>query len=71
MSDLILFTRDGSVGLITVNNPPVNALSPGVPEGIQEAIRSHQDDDAIGALVLIGAGRASDATNVCFRTSRG
>ena len=57
MSDLILFTRDGSVGVITVNNPPVNALSPGVPEGIQEAIRENQDDDAIDAFVLIGGGR--------------
>lgn len=42
MSDLILLTRDGSVAVITVNNPPVNALSPGVPEGIQEAIRSRR-----------------------------
>ncbi len=64
MSDLVLFTRDGSVGVITVNNPPVNALSPGVPEGIQEAVRENQDDDAIDAFVLIGPGRASDATNV-------
>ena len=57
MSDLVLFTRDGSVGVITVNNPPVNALSPGVPEGIQETILGNQDDDAIGAFVLIGSGR--------------
>ena len=57
MSDLILFTRDGSVAVITVNNPPVNALSPGVPEGIQEAVRGNQDDDAIDAFVLIGGGR--------------
>ena len=57
MSDLVLFTRDGPVGVITINNPPVNALSPGVPEGIQEAIRGNQDDDAIDAFVLIGGGR--------------
>jgi len=57
MSDLVLFNRDGPVGVITVNNPPVNALSPGVPEGIQEAIRGNQDDDAIDAFVLIGGGR--------------
>ena len=57
MSDLVLFTRDGSVGVITVNNPPVNALSPGVPEGIKEAIHGNQGDDAIDAFVLIGGGR--------------
>ena len=57
MSDLVLFTRDGSVGVITVNNPPVNALSPGVPEGIKEVIRGNQGDDAIDAFVLIDGGR--------------
>ena len=38
MSELVTFTRDGEIGIITVVNPPVNALSPGVPEGIAEAI---------------------------------
>ena len=57
MSDLVLFTRDGSVGVITVNNPPVNALSPGVPEGIKDAILGGQGDDEIHAFVLIGGGR--------------
>ena len=38
MSDLVQFTKDGNIAIITINNPPVNALSPGVPEGIAEAI---------------------------------
>ena len=38
MSELVSLTRDGDVGVITVNNPPVNALSPGVPEGIVAAV---------------------------------
>jgi 3-hydroxyacyl-CoA dehydrogenase len=38
MSDLVTLTRDGEVAVITINNPPVNALSPGVPEGIAAAI---------------------------------
>ena len=49
MSDLVSFTRDGEIGIITVNNPPVNALSPGVPEGIASAARSCKDDDDIKA----------------------
>lgn len=57
MSDLVLFTRDGDVGIITVNNPPVNALSPGVPEGIHEALQQIAADDALRAAVLIGGGR--------------
>jgi len=57
MSDLVLFSKDGGIGVITVNNPPVNALSPGVPEGILAAIASAQTDDSVQALVLIGGGR--------------
>ncbi|HEX5325485.1 MAG TPA: 3-hydroxyacyl-CoA dehydrogenase NAD-binding domain-containing protein, partial [Acetobacteraceae bacterium] len=51
-------TRDGDVGVITVDFPPVNALGPGVPEGIVAAIRQANADPAIGAIVLIGAGRS-------------
>ncbi|MGH9671988.1 MAG: enoyl-CoA hydratase/isomerase family protein, partial [Bryobacteraceae bacterium] len=57
MSDLVTLTRDGDVGIITVNNPPVNALSPGVPEGIAAAIDQVVADSSLRAAVLIGAGR--------------
>jgi len=56
MSDLVQFTKSGSVGVITINNPPVNALSPGVPEGISEAIDQLQKDSGLRAAVLIGGG---------------
>src|SRR5262245_38631224 len=49
-------SRDG-VGVITINNPPVNALSPGVPEGISAAVTRFQDDKSIQAVVLIGGGK--------------
>jgi 3-hydroxyacyl-CoA dehydrogenase len=57
MSDLVLVTRDGDVGVLTVNNPPVNALSPGVPEGIVAGVEALQKDAAVRAIVLIGGGR--------------
>jgi 3-hydroxyacyl-CoA dehydrogenase len=57
MNDLVSLTRDGDVGIITVNNPPVNALSPGVPEGIRACLGSLQADTAVKAVVLIGGGR--------------
>src|SRR5215469_13003760 len=57
MSDLITFSNQDGIGVITVDNPPVNALSPGVPEGILAAIERAQSDSAIKALVLIGSGR--------------
>jgi len=57
MSDLVQFTRDGGIAIITINNPPVNALSPGVPEGIAQAIAQADNEDSIKAVVLAGAGR--------------
>src|SRR5579872_1137938 len=51
-----LSTRDG-VATITVDNPPVNALSPGVPEGIQTALETAERDASVRAIVLICAGR--------------
>jgi 3-hydroxyacyl-CoA dehydrogenase len=57
MSELVSLTREGEIGVITVNNPPVNALSPGVPEGIAAAIEQVKNDDSIRGAVLIGAGQ--------------
>jgi len=57
MSELVQLTKDNGIALITINNPPVNALSPGVPEGISEAIDQIQKDDSVKAAVLIGGGR--------------
>ncbi|MGD1097443.1 MAG: 3-hydroxyacyl-CoA dehydrogenase NAD-binding domain-containing protein [Bryobacteraceae bacterium] len=57
MNELVNFTRQGEIGVITINNPPVNALSPGVPEGIAAAIETAQKDPSVRALVVIGGGR--------------
>src|SRR5579885_3067202 len=59
MSELVSLSRErfGEVGVITVNNPPVNALSPGVPEGIVAAVGAFRDDPSVKAVVLIGGGR--------------
>jgi 3-hydroxyacyl-CoA dehydrogenase len=57
MSELVKFSIHDGVGVITVDNPPVNALSPGVPEGILAAVQNAQSNGGVKALVLIGAGR--------------
>jgi 3-hydroxyacyl-CoA dehydrogenase len=57
MTDLVQLTKDNGIAVITINNPPVNALSPGVPEGIARAIEEINNDDAVQACVLIGGGR--------------
>lgn len=56
MSDLVQLTKDNDIAVITINNPPVNALSPGVPEGIAEAIEQIGKDPTVKAAVLIGGG---------------
>src|SRR6266446_6717896 len=57
MSDLVQLVKDNGIAVITINNPPVNALSPGVPEGIAEAVEQLDKDEAIIAAVLIGGGK--------------
>ncbi len=57
MNELVLVSRDARIGILTVNNPPVNALSPGVPEGIAEGVGAFAGDADVDAVVLIGGGR--------------
>ena len=57
MGDLVQLSIVDGVGVITVQNPPVNALSPGVPEGILEGVESFVADAGVNAIVLIGGGR--------------
>jgi len=50
-------TATDSVAVITIDNPPVNALSPGVPEGILVALDTAERDPSVRAIVVIGGGR--------------
>src|SRR3984957_20604892 len=56
---LVSLTREADIGVITVNYPPVNALGPGVAEGIIDCLKQGAADPAITAMVLIGARRSS------------
>jgi 3-hydroxyacyl-CoA dehydrogenase len=56
MNSLAGLTRDRDVAIVTIDNPPVNALSPGVPEGIQASIEAAAKDPQVRAVVIIGAG---------------
>ena len=57
MADLVRYERRGSIGVITVDNPPVNALSQGVRQGLLDALAKGVADTEARALVLIGGGR--------------
>jgi 3-hydroxyacyl-CoA dehydrogenase len=55
---VVRFEVEDGVGVITIDNPPVNALGPGVREGIIEAVDRGMADPGVIAMVLIGAGRS-------------
>jgi 3-hydroxyacyl-CoA dehydrogenase len=55
---LVRFDVQDGIGVITIDNPPVNALGPGVRDGIVEALEKGEADPAVKAMVMIGAGRS-------------
>ena len=57
MTDAVLRSTQGRIGILTVNNPPVNALAAAVRDGIKEGVEAFGKDGNIDAIVLIGGGR--------------
>ncbi len=55
---LVRFEVHDRIGVITIDNPPVNALGPGVRDGIVEALEKGLADPGVEAMVMIGAGRS-------------
>jgi 3-hydroxyacyl-CoA dehydrogenase len=49
--------RRGRVAVLTVNNPPVNALSQHVRQGLDEGLKKAIADSAVSAIVITCAGR--------------
>jgi 3-hydroxyacyl-CoA dehydrogenase len=56
MSRLVHFELIDRIALISIDNPPVNALSPPVWEAIDEAVIRAAADPGVDATVLVGAG---------------
>jgi 3-hydroxyacyl-CoA dehydrogenase len=57
MAELVRYATENGVAIITIDNPPVNALGPGVTEGIDAALSKAETDAHIHAIVVIGAGK--------------
>ena len=57
-AQVVRYEVEDGIGVITVDYPPVNALGPGVSEGIVAAVDKGKADPAVRAMVLIGAGRS-------------
>ena len=56
MADLLRYDIRDGVAVITIDNPPVNALSPAVWEGLDRLVARAVSDPAAAAIVVIGAG---------------
>jgi 3-hydroxyacyl-CoA dehydrogenase len=57
MTQPVTVTRDGNVAIVTLDNPPVNALSFHLRKPLHEALVKLRDDASVEALVLTCAGR--------------
>lgn len=57
MESLVGFSVQDHVGVITIDNPPVNALSSGVLQGLQSAVHALRENPDVRAIVVVGAGR--------------
>lgn len=56
MSELVISAKHGDVAVVAIDNPPVNAIGPGVPEAIEAAIHAAEADPHVRAIVIMGAG---------------
>jgi 3-hydroxyacyl-CoA dehydrogenase len=57
VSDFVKISRDGDVAIVTIDNPPVNALSFHVREPLMQALTSMRDEPSVAAIVIACAGR--------------
>lgn len=53
----VTISREGEIALVTVDNPPVNALGQALRQGLWDAVSTLDADDQVKAVVLICAGR--------------
>ncbi len=57
INDVADLSKDGEIAILTLNSPPVNALSAPVRDGIALGFRAALADDSVKAIVLICDGR--------------
>lgn len=57
INDVTTLEKEGGIAVVTLNSPPVNALSAPVREGINNGIKQAIDDPDVKAIVLICDGR--------------
>ena len=55
---VVTTAREGRVLVVTINNPPVNALSQAVRQGLAHAVAEANADSQVQAVLLVGSGKA-------------
>ena len=56
MGEFVKTELDGSVAVVTIDHPPVNALSAPLLEELEAEVDRLDGDDAVRAILLVGAG---------------
>ena len=62
MSDKVAYTRHDDVAVLRIQNPPVNALSQAVRQGLQDGMDRAESEEGVKAVVIVGDGR----TYICL-----
>ena len=57
INDVTTIEKDGNISIITLNSPPVNALSASVREGLHKGITEARNDGESEAIIIICEGR--------------
>ena len=57
LTDMADLSIEDGIAVLTIDNPPVNALSQGVRQGIKDGVEQSLANDDVTAIVLICAGR--------------
>ena len=57
LTSMVDYNVEEGVAVLTLNNPPVNALSQGVRQGLKEGVEKALDDVAVEAILIFCEGR--------------
>lgn len=55
-SSVVKCTVDGNIGIITIDNPPMNPLCDAVLDGIKESITALREEESVKAVIITGSG---------------
>ena len=58
MTDKIAYSRHDDIVVLRIENPPVNALSQAVRQGLSDGMDRAEGEDGVRAVMIVGEGRA-------------